>query len=183
MARPIRLEFSGALYHITSHGDRQEDIYETNTDRENYLSILNGVCETYNWVCQAYCLKTQWLLAVFDRQKSRAIKRYQQFVSEGIGQPSLWSEIRRQVYLGSEAFLEKMQAFINDGKDLSEVPSSQCRPPPVSLAVYTSAGKNRNTAIYNAYLSGGYTLKEIGDYYGLHYSTVSGIIRNHKSKT
>ncbi|MCH8106576.1 MAG: transposase [Proteobacteria bacterium] len=281
MARPIRLEYSGALYHITSRGDRQEDIYETNTDRENYLSILNRVCETYNWVCHAYCLmsnhyhllietpdanlcrgmrqlngvytqsfnrahrrvghvfqgrykailaekesyllelsryivlnpvragmvstagdwpwssyratagqiegiaclKTQWLLAVFDRQKSRAIKRYQQFVSEGIGQPSLWSEIRRQVYLGSEAFLEKMQAFINDGKDLSEVPSSQCRPPPVSLAVYTSAGKNRNTAIYNAYLSGGYTLKEIGDYYGLHYSTVSGIIRNHKSKT
>jgi hypothetical protein len=33
-----------------------------------------------------------------------------------------------------------------------------------------------------AYQSGGYTLKEIGQYYQLHYSTVSGIIRNHKSK-
>ena len=28
MARPLRLEFSGALYHLTSRGDRQEDIFE-----------------------------------------------------------------------------------------------------------------------------------------------------------
>jgi len=34
-----------------------------------------------------------------------------------------------------------------------------------------------------AYKSGGYTLKQIGDHFGLHYSTVSGIIRHHKSKT
>ena len=35
MARPIRLEFEGALYHITSRGDRREDIYETDADRKN----------------------------------------------------------------------------------------------------------------------------------------------------
>ena len=35
----------------------------------------------------------------------------------------------------------------------------------------------------NAYLSGGYSLKEVGDYFGLHYSSISGIVRNHKPKT
>ncbi|RLA19583.1 MAG: addiction module toxin RelE, partial [Gammaproteobacteria bacterium] len=39
MARPLRLEFSGALYHVTSPGNRREAIYETDTDRENFLSV------------------------------------------------------------------------------------------------------------------------------------------------
>ncbi len=43
--------------------------------------------------------------------------------------------------------------------------------------------KIRNEAIISAYAGGGYSLKEIGDYFDLHYSTVSGIIKNHKSKT
>lgn len=56
MARPLRLEFSGALYHVTSRGDRREDIYEDDKDRQACLSILDSVCGTYNWVCYAYCL-------------------------------------------------------------------------------------------------------------------------------
>jgi len=56
MARPIRLEFPGALYHITSRGNRREDIYDGDADREKFLAILTEVCETYNWVCHAYCL-------------------------------------------------------------------------------------------------------------------------------
>ena len=56
MARPLRLEFEGALYHVTSRGDRRELIYEDDADRRTFLSVLNGVCETYNWICHAYCL-------------------------------------------------------------------------------------------------------------------------------
>lgn len=37
MARPLRLEFSGALYHVTSRGDRQEDIYLDDEDRDCWL--------------------------------------------------------------------------------------------------------------------------------------------------
>lgn len=37
MARPLRIEFAGALYHVTSRGDGQEDIYLDDTDREIYL--------------------------------------------------------------------------------------------------------------------------------------------------
>ena len=44
MARPLRLEFAGALYHITSRGDRREDIYEHDTDRADFLSVLGEVC-------------------------------------------------------------------------------------------------------------------------------------------
>jgi len=56
MARPLRLEFAGALYHVTSRGDRREDIYLTDDDRNAYLEILGKVCARYNWIVHAYCL-------------------------------------------------------------------------------------------------------------------------------
>ena len=56
MSRPLRLEFAGALYHVTSRGDRREDIYESDSDRQLFLKVLCEVCERYNWVCHAYCL-------------------------------------------------------------------------------------------------------------------------------
>jgi len=40
MARPIRLEFCGALYHVTARGDRREAIYEDDDDREAFLETL-----------------------------------------------------------------------------------------------------------------------------------------------
>ena len=56
MSRPLRLEFCGALYHVTSRGDRREDIYDDDEDRERFLEILGGVVSDFNWVCHAYCL-------------------------------------------------------------------------------------------------------------------------------
>ena len=43
MARALRLEYSGALYHVTSRGDRREDIYEDNIDRATFLDLLDDV--------------------------------------------------------------------------------------------------------------------------------------------
>ncbi|MCB1674661.1 MAG: transposase [Halioglobus sp.] len=281
MARPLRLEFAGALYHVTSRGDRREAIFEGDADRIRFLSILAAVCETDNWVCHAYCLMdnhyhllietpdgnlskgmrqlngvytqaynhshdrvghvfqgrykailiekesyllelaryivlnpvragmvrtardwpwssyratagqeaipafltVEWLLAGFGRHKSKAIERYKHFVSQGREQPAPWQFLKNQVYLGSEQFAENMQSLIDGDKDLSEVPSSQHRPAPKSLDDYARQAADRNIGIVTAYRSGGYTLKDIGEYFGLHYSTVSGIIKNHKSKT
>lgn len=58
MARPLRIEFSGALYHVTSRGDRREPIFEDDEDRLKYLSILAEVVGRFNWDCHAYCLMT-----------------------------------------------------------------------------------------------------------------------------
>ena len=49
MSRPLRLELSGGLYHVTSRGDRREDIFLDDTDRETWLEILAHCCERYNW--------------------------------------------------------------------------------------------------------------------------------------
>ncbi|MFT5046439.1 MAG: putative transposase, partial [Porticoccaceae bacterium] len=50
-----------------------------------------------------------------------------------------------------------------------------------TLECYSNITDTRNDAIVIAYAGGGYTLKEIGAYFGIHYTTVSGVIKNHKS--
>ncbi len=58
MARPLRLQFPGALYHVTTRGDGQEDIYLGDEDREQFLTVLAQVQGRFNWVIHAYCQMT-----------------------------------------------------------------------------------------------------------------------------
>ena len=281
MARPLRIEFPGALYHVTSRGNRQENIFESSQDAALFLSTLNEVCERYNWLCQAYCLmpnhyhllietpdanlsrgmrqlngvytqgfnrnharvghvfqgrykailidsdsyllelaryivlnpvraglagsagewrwssyrstagyqaapdclKTDWLLTVFNERKELAIESYRNFVEESNEHSSPWDLLKNQVYLGNDDFVEKMQLLIDTGNELSEIPTAQVRPAPMTLAHYESAGIDRDDAIANAYASGGYSMKSIGEYFGLHYSRISRIIKKAKDKT
>jgi len=56
MSRPIRVEYAGALYHVTSRGNRREDIFLDEGDRLVWLSVFAEVCERFNWRCHAWCL-------------------------------------------------------------------------------------------------------------------------------
>mgnify|MGYP001416496652 FL=1 len=51
MSRPLRLELSGGLYHVTSRGDRREDIYHDDTNGESGLEALGQCCERYCLWC------------------------------------------------------------------------------------------------------------------------------------
>jgi len=280
MARPLRIEFAGALYHVTSRGDGQEAIYLNDTDRAAFLDILSKVCERFNWVVHAYCLMTNhyhllietpdanlsqgmrqlngvftqrfnrshervghvfqgrykailvqkesyllelaryivlnpvraqmvrsakdwpwssyrvtagikkkdkwltvdWLLASFSSRKSIAVKRYREFVLEGRNQPAPWEALQNQIYLGDDNFVDEMQCKISPETSLSEIPSSQKRQVAKPIKYYEKKYLDRDKAIVKAYASGGYSMKEVGDYFKLHYSRVSRIIKA-KSKT
>ena len=56
MARPLRLEFPGAVYHVTSRGNRREPIFLDNDDRQRFLGLLQRVTGRFGWLCFAYCL-------------------------------------------------------------------------------------------------------------------------------
>lgn len=58
MARPLRIEYEGALYHVTSRGNARESIFFDDDDRVAFLDILAQVVERYGWICHAYCLMT-----------------------------------------------------------------------------------------------------------------------------
>jgi REP element-mobilizing transposase RayT len=56
MARPLRIEFPGAVYHITSRGNARQNIFFDDVDRQVFLKVLGNVVEKYNWLCHAFCL-------------------------------------------------------------------------------------------------------------------------------
>jgi hypothetical protein len=56
MARPLRLEFPGALYHITARGNAQQAIFVDDTDRQHFLQLLGREILQQQWRCYVYCL-------------------------------------------------------------------------------------------------------------------------------
>lgn len=56
MARPLRIEYDGAVYHVTSRGNKRNSIFNDDTDRLTFLDILYKVNKRYNFHCHAYCL-------------------------------------------------------------------------------------------------------------------------------
>jgi len=56
MSRPLRIEYSGAVYHITARGNARKKIFDDDHDREMFLSTLSAVVKRYNWLCHAFCL-------------------------------------------------------------------------------------------------------------------------------
>jgi putative transposase len=56
MARPLRVEYPGALYHVTSRGNDRQDIFRSEKDRAYFLGILDHLVERFHFVIHAYCL-------------------------------------------------------------------------------------------------------------------------------
>jgi putative transposase len=56
MTRPLRIEYAGAVYHITSRGNEKKVVFKDDQDRINFLNTLQHVNKRYNWLCHAYCL-------------------------------------------------------------------------------------------------------------------------------
>ena len=122
-------------------------------------------------------LETRAIFTAFAQTEAGAVEGYRSFVAAGKGQPSPWESLKQQVFLGSDAFVEAMQRKVPQDRDLREVPQAKRRPIPLSLPDYERAHADRNQAIKAAYASGGYTMQEIGDYFRLHHSRISKIIR------
>ena len=122
-------------------------------------------------------LETDWILAAFEQHRHEAQSAYRRFVAEGRNQPSPWEDLKNQIYLGSEAFVAEMQGQVSQNQPLSEIPRSQCRPAARPLTEYFDQQWDRDAGIAEAFRSGSYSMREIGDHVGLHYSTVSRIVR------
>lgn len=62
----MRIEFPGGLYHVTSRGDRREDIFLDDGDRQQWLMLLGHVCDRFDWRCHAYCLMSNHFHIVIE---------------------------------------------------------------------------------------------------------------------
>jgi REP element-mobilizing transposase RayT len=66
VARPLRIAFPGALYHVTSRGNARAPIYLDDHDRSRFLVVVQEVVERHHWRCYAYCLMTNHYHLVVD---------------------------------------------------------------------------------------------------------------------
>ena len=58
MARALRVEYPGALYHVTSRGNRRQRIFEDDRDREHFLALVGEAARRYGWLISVYVLMT-----------------------------------------------------------------------------------------------------------------------------
>src|SRR5687768_12366325 len=56
MSRPLRLEFPGAIFHVTSRGNERRDIYRDDDDRRRFLGLLARVIKERRWLLHAWVL-------------------------------------------------------------------------------------------------------------------------------
>lgn len=125
-------------------------------------------------------LCTDWLLEQFDKLPERANLRYRRFVKDGVG-VSLWDDVEGGVVLGSEEFIDQVRPLLRDAVRSKEIPRAErllAKPPLVVLLQDTDGDKAlRDQRIYDAVRIHDYTLFQLQEYLGLHYSTVSRIVK------
>ena len=223
MSRPLRIEYPGAVYHVTSRGNEKRPVFKDDQDRLNFLNTLQHVNKRYNWICHAYCLMTNhyhvlietpdgnlslgmrqlngvytqifnkrhgrtghlfqgrykailvqkdshllevcryvvlnpvrarmvenpadypwssylsnagtekphpslttdWVLGQFSGKRAKAEQEYRKYVHWGIGQKTIWTEVRGQTLLGADGFVDKHVDHLKKHKDIPEIARSQ----------------------------------------------------------
>jgi len=130
-------------------------------------------------------LSVDWILAQFasPRRKRQAQLAYRRFVAQGRGK-TIWDQLRGGVLLGGDRFVRKLAPLLKDITRQKDIPKAQRYVARPSLAkLFKGAKRNkvkRDVQITKAYMEYGYTLGQIADYLGLHYSTISRIVRRAK---
>jgi len=121
------------------------------------------------------------VLSQFGRSRKVAREKYKTFVEEGIGKPGPWGKLRGQILLGDDTFVESLEPYIKKVREVEEVPRGQRfvdRPGLEELLRDVEYQPNavRDNLIREAHWKHWYTLVEIAEIVGLHYTTVSRIV-------
>ena len=122
-------------------------------------------------------LTTEWLLSGFATNRKEAQDRYRLFIQQGKNQPSPCEQLKNQIYLGTDQFVEDMQSKIDPSQSLEDIPRKQKQSPPGPLSYYANRYAERDEAMAYAYLSGHYTLAEVGSWFGVSYAMVSRAVK------
>ena len=73
VARQLRLEFPGAIYHITSRGNARQDIFLDDEDRRNFLNLIGKEIKQQRWRCYSYCLMNNHYHLVIETPEGNLI--------------------------------------------------------------------------------------------------------------
>jgi putative transposase len=126
-------------------------------------------------------LTVSWILSRFGKEEAKARQGYRRFVAAGMKEKLALDE-KAGLWVGSENFGERLKVLIGGKREVREHPRRQRRPERLELATYLPLDLRedraaRDEAIYRAYVEGRFSQREIADHLGLHYVTISCIVR------
>ena len=73
MARKLRVEYPGAIYHVMNRGDRREPIFKDEQDRGAFVAIFGEACEKTAWQVHAFCLMPNHFHLVIETPKANLV--------------------------------------------------------------------------------------------------------------
>ncbi len=115
------------------------------------------------------------------KSRREAERKYREFVKAGIGAESIWSKVKGQSLLGEDDFVQRLIGYVRGHEEIKEIPRSQrylTRPSLDGLFADKVLVKKerRNRKVVEAVERYGYSQKEVADYLGMHYSTISRLV-------
>jgi REP element-mobilizing transposase RayT len=124
-------------------------------------------------------LTADWILSHFGKKRKDAQKHYREFVLAGLSKERPWDHLKGQIYLGDDPFILAIKSLVQESSTLTEVPRMQryADRPELKKLFQATEHYDRDGAIVAAHAKYGYTLSEIGRHLGIHYTTVSKIIK------
>lgn len=78
MARPLRPEYAGAIYYVSSVGNRGQSVFQNSADGNAWIEILEGVCGRFGCRCFGYCLMSDGYHLVIETPKPNLSKTIRQ---------------------------------------------------------------------------------------------------------
>lgn len=280
----MRIEYPGAVYHVTARGNERKDIFKSEGDRRLFLNVLRQTINRFHWLCHGYVLMgnhyhllietpepnlsrgmrqlngvytqdfnrthqrvghlfqgrykavviekdeyllevsryivlnpvkagmvrnpeewewssyralagnstapdfltVDWIRSQFGKEEKKVGNAYVEFVRRGINAEYPDEALSGQVILGSQRFIRTIAAKVKDKSRDREFPREQRNSAGTELDEIfqrgSRQGETRDAIVYRAYVGSGYTMREIGEYLGLHYSSISFAIKRYEKE-
>ena len=109
MARKLRVEYEGAIYHVLNRGDRREPIFLDDKDRRVFLETLAQVCQKTGWQVHAWCLMLNHFHLVIETPQANLVAGMKWFLGTYTGR------FNRRHKLFGHLFSGRYKALIVDG--------------------------------------------------------------------
>ncbi|MGD0539482.1 MAG: transposase [Verrucomicrobiota bacterium] len=109
MARKVRVEYSGAIYHVMNRGDRREPIFKDDTDRQGFVATLEEACRKTSWQVHAYVLMPNHFHMVIETPQPNLVAGMKWFLGTYTGR------FNRRHKLFGHLFSGRFKALVVDG--------------------------------------------------------------------
>lgn len=109
MARKLRVQYPGAIYHLMNRGDRREAIFKDDQDRRCFLETLGQACDKTGWQVHAYCLMLNHFHLVVETPSANLVAGMKWFLG------TYTSRFNRRHKLFGHLFSGRYKSLIVDG--------------------------------------------------------------------